>query len=216
MRLPDLGDRELVGKSAGLNDDQIIELAKLPCGVAAVYQNEWVQPILCKVDKFDREGKPYTYSISDEDAKRYDGEKVVTETLLDFIMNKELLRKKTDADIAELKERVIKSGLDSTVKRDFLAYVTAEKETAVAALRTLLYNFLEAESAIMRSKECTNITDWVHSVVRQLNPSIQGYTSRQIDLAMALLIYEKSMRDPDYNDILCRFTEVYINEGGVF
>lgn len=217
MRLPDLSDRELVGKAASLNDDQIIELAKLPCGVAAVYQNEWVQPILCKVDKFDGESEPYKYSISKEDAQRYDGEKVVTETLLDFIMNKELFRKKDGTDIAELKERVIKSKLDSTVKRDFLAYVTAEKETAVAALRTLLYDFLEAESAIIRSQECTNITEWVHSVVRQLNPSIQGYTSRQIDLAMALLIYEKSMRDPaNYNDILCRFTEVYRNEGGVF
>ena len=32
MRLPDQGDRELVGKAAGLNDDQIKELAKLPMG----------------------------------------------------------------------------------------------------------------------------------------------------------------------------------------
>lgn len=50
MRLPDLGDRELVGKAANLNDNQIEELAKLPCGVAAVYQNEWIQPVLCKVN----------------------------------------------------------------------------------------------------------------------------------------------------------------------
>ncbi|MBO7462774.1 MAG: ATP-binding protein, partial [Bacteroidales bacterium] len=60
MRLPDLGDRELVGKAAALNDRQIEELAKLPCGVAAVYQNEWVQSVLCKVDKFDTQGK-YDY-----------------------------------------------------------------------------------------------------------------------------------------------------------
>ena len=33
MRLPDFSDRELVGKSANLNEDQIIELAKLPKGV---------------------------------------------------------------------------------------------------------------------------------------------------------------------------------------
>lgn len=216
MRLPDLGDRDLVGKSAGLNDDQIIELAKLPCGVAAVYQNEWIQPILCKVDRYESKGEPFTYTISDEDAERYEGAKAVSETLLDFIMNKELFRKKDGADITELKQRVIKSKLDSAVKRDFLAYVNAEKETAVAALRSLLYDFLEAENAIRKSQECTNITDWVHSVVRQLNPSIQGYSNRQIDLAMALLIYEQSMRDPTYNDILCRFTEVYRNEGGVF
>lgn len=53
MRLPDLGDRELVGKAANLNDNQIEELAKLPCGVAAVYQNDWIQPVLCKIDKYD-------------------------------------------------------------------------------------------------------------------------------------------------------------------
>lgn len=52
MRLPDQDDRELVGKAANLNDDQIIELAKLPRGVAAVYQNEWVEPVLCKVQNF--------------------------------------------------------------------------------------------------------------------------------------------------------------------
>lgn len=54
MRLPDKADRELVGKAANLNDDQIIELAKLPCGVAAVYQNEWIEPVLCKVDHFQQ------------------------------------------------------------------------------------------------------------------------------------------------------------------
>lgn len=53
MRLPDKGDRELVGYAANLDDDQIKELAKLPCGVAAVYQNEWVQPVLCKVKLYD-------------------------------------------------------------------------------------------------------------------------------------------------------------------
>lgn len=54
MRLPDLGDRELVGKAANLNDNQIEELAKLPTGVAAVYQNNWIQPVLCKVDKVEQ------------------------------------------------------------------------------------------------------------------------------------------------------------------
>ena len=52
MRLPDQGDRELVGKAMHLNDDQITELAKLPRGVAAVYQNEWVESVLCKVDHY--------------------------------------------------------------------------------------------------------------------------------------------------------------------
>ena len=42
MRLPDYSDRELVGKAANLNEDQINELSRLPKGVASVYQNEWI------------------------------------------------------------------------------------------------------------------------------------------------------------------------------
>ena len=49
LRLPDEGDRILVGKAAGLNDDQITELSRLDTGMAAVYQNTWLEPVLCKV-----------------------------------------------------------------------------------------------------------------------------------------------------------------------
>lgn len=61
MRLPDLTDRELVGRAANLDDDQIAELAKLPRGVAAIYQDEWVQPVLCKVDKVEGPSTRYVY-----------------------------------------------------------------------------------------------------------------------------------------------------------
>lgn len=216
MRLPDLSDRELVGKSAGLNDDQIVELAKLPCGVAAVYQNEWVQPILCKVDKFGGKNKPFDYTISPEDVARYEEKRAVSQSLLDFIMNKELFMKSSLESTQELKERVIKSKLDSTVKRDFLAYITSEKPEAMDALRSLLFGLLEAEKAIRDAQECTNITDWVHAVVRKLNPSVEKYSNKQIDLAMALLLYEQSLKNPVYDNILGKFTEVYRSEGGVF
>ena len=66
MRLPDGGDRELVGKAASLNDDQIIELAKLPLGVAAVYQNDWLEPVLCRIKRFEGE-QPYEYTAPTED-----------------------------------------------------------------------------------------------------------------------------------------------------
>lgn len=60
LRLPDEGDRVLVGKAAGLNDDQIVELSRLDTGVAAVYQNHWLEPVLCKVEHFSDE-KPFAY-----------------------------------------------------------------------------------------------------------------------------------------------------------
>lgn len=53
MRLPDEGDRMLVGKAAGLTDSQIEELSRLEQGVAAISQSDWLEPVLCKIDKFD-------------------------------------------------------------------------------------------------------------------------------------------------------------------
>lgn len=53
MRLPDEDDRKVSGKAAGMNDKQIDEIAKLPTGVAVVYQNDWVCPVLCKIDRME-------------------------------------------------------------------------------------------------------------------------------------------------------------------
>ena len=216
MRLPDQGDRELVGRAANLNDDQIAELAKLPCGVAAVYQNEWVQPILCKIAKYSGPQETYSY-VPDEDVCRldYDGS-LAEESLLDCIMNKELFRKGDRQDIAKLKSMIIKSKLDIAVKRDFIEYISSPAEDAIESLRCLIYDFLNAEEAIKASEHCRNITDWVRTVVSGLKPPIKDYSKRQIDLALALILYEQSLRDTSYQDVFCRFTEIYQKEGGVF
>lgn len=59
LRLPERSDRELVGFAAGLNNDQVGELSKLERGVAAIYQNDWIEPILVKVNKCNVTEKKY-------------------------------------------------------------------------------------------------------------------------------------------------------------
>ena len=91
-RLPDFSDRELVGKAAALNDDQIVELAKLQCGVAAVYQNDWINPVLCKVEEFKKKTK-LQYDIDNSDYKKALLEKRNIDTkLIEYLLfpNKEL------------------------------------------------------------------------------------------------------------------------------
>jgi hypothetical protein len=51
LRTPEANDREAVGRSIGLTEDQVNEIAKLPSGVAVVYQNDWISPVLTMVDK---------------------------------------------------------------------------------------------------------------------------------------------------------------------
>lgn len=66
MRLPDEMDRRLIGKSVALRDDQLEEIARLPKGVAIVYQNDWLEPVLCQVKKFAGRETPYVYRPADK------------------------------------------------------------------------------------------------------------------------------------------------------
>lgn len=59
LRTPEANDREAVGLSIGLNEDQVSEIAKLPAGVAVVYQNNWVNPILTLINKADVDETQY-------------------------------------------------------------------------------------------------------------------------------------------------------------
>ncbi|MDR1916474.1 MAG: ATP-binding protein [Synergistaceae bacterium] len=66
LRTPEANDREAVGRSMGLTEDQVNEIAKLPSGVAVVYQNDWISPVLTMVDKANVvEGKyePMTLTV---------------------------------------------------------------------------------------------------------------------------------------------------------
>ncbi|MCL2671290.1 MAG: DUF87 domain-containing protein [Clostridiales bacterium] len=51
MRLPELTDCELAGRSIGLNGEQITELSRLNVGIAAVFQNNWEEAVLAQIDK---------------------------------------------------------------------------------------------------------------------------------------------------------------------
>lgn len=67
FRLPDEADCERVGKSIALKSEQIRELTKLPSFVATVYQNDWVEAVLCKSERFDHE-KPFRYQPIDSNS----------------------------------------------------------------------------------------------------------------------------------------------------
>jgi len=69
MRLPEFGDCETVGRSVGLNSDQIAELSRLDKGVAAVYQNNWLETVLTKIDKCENRYELKAVPIKERNSK---------------------------------------------------------------------------------------------------------------------------------------------------
>ncbi|AWK53127.1 ATP-binding protein [Clostridium beijerinckii] len=215
LRLPDYSDRELVGRAAGLNDEQIVELAKLDNGVAAIKQSEWLEAVLCKVDKFEpKDSSPESCDHQISGNANVDTA-MVSKSLLECIMNKELYRKGDRVDIQKFKELVLKSKLDAVVKCEFIDYISVDVDEAITSLRKLIYEFVQAEDAIRASVNFSEVKEWANAVIEKLNPSVSGYSKQQMDLLMALIIFEKADRDSSYNALLCRFTEMYRAKGGV-
>ena len=217
MRLPDQSDRELVGRAANLNEDQIKELAKLPCGVGAVYQNEWIQPVLCRVEKHEGDFASYSFDAKMNEAFIKKDDRLM-DSLLQYITDRGLFQKGDKEDLRELKNLVIRSRLNSLVKVDFLDCIEAESEMGIETFRCLMYDFFKAKEAIEAAADYKDkdVHEWVEAVIEKLEPSVKGYSKKQVDLIILLILNEQMMRENSYKNMLNIFLEEYRNGGGVF
>ena len=212
LRLPDFSDRELVGRAAGLNDGQIVELGKLEKGVAAISQSDWLEPVLCKVDKYEEsntllsEDTPYVSEKQSESIER---------ALLSCIMEKELYRRGDRVDIAELKECVVRSGMSAAVKCAYFDYIRAEGGDAVEkALVTLLYEFFGGRNALEKARAYKDFSTWYHMLVEHLNPAIKDCSEEEKVALIRKIVYDLESREQVGKDFIRSFGE-FLKKGSV-
>ena len=143
MRLPDEQDRQLAGKAAALKENQLDEIARLPKGVAVVYQNDWVEPVLCKIGKFDGEEKQYVHRRTFDNIKTASGEKLLLQNLL----------KKEEGESLELNIQQL---------RQILLRLPVPTKTKIAALKALQKNGRCTQKdiqAVVYDLVCTSVVE---------------------------------------------------------
>ena len=125
MRLPDEVDRRLAGKAAALKDEQLDEIAKLPKGVAVVYQNDWIEPVLCKINKF--EGKEEKYNYTQEYTEKVDECKLKQELLKLLLKTK--VNQEITPNIEYIDNTLTKSKLSTIQKIEVLELLDEYRKT---------------------------------------------------------------------------------------
>ncbi len=196
MRLPDEGDRELVGKAASLNDDQIIELAKLPLGVGAIYQNEWINPVLCKIDKTRISQDQYKYEPTkiQNNGDTYDDRLFIAtllskgDKLVDELKLKDISLKVMELDIA------------SSTKVSIMKWIKnppmEPKMTKLAPIMSDL--FPEVKNAVKASyNDSSDPREWTLAAQRILNDRI----NRDIESQVRRDIIQSIITDYIYLDL---------------
>ncbi|MCR5771712.1 MAG: ATP-binding protein [Butyrivibrio sp.] len=178
LRLPDAEDRRLVGKAAALDDAQIEELARLPKGVAAVYQNDWVEAVLCKFERFecDYEYEPENIEMPKQSRPTNEYFKV----LFRVVDNREINLENVDDIINWIDRLALPSSTKSKLRK-----VLMNEELSDSEMKAVAYNLFDGkrmarclmdsidaakgiEEADAKIKKLYDIDDDLVVVIRQL------------------------------------------------
>ena len=191
LGLPDLEDRKLVGRAAGLNEDQILELSRLKTFVAAVYQNNWLEPVLCNINTDFKNTSHYRYQQQANTG--IDKMKYLEYLLLPINKRNELDSKY----ITELINNVYRLPVSAEIKIAFIRYTKAQSKEDIQKLRgQVVYNLFNSEVAFSLAKGKENdIEAWYDSIKEFLDPQITLLREADQQKIVALLTREQAAID---------------------
>jgi hypothetical protein len=183
LRLLEKGDRDLVGKASNLNNDQIDELSKLPCGVAAIYQNEWVQPVLCKVNDFfiDSDGKEkdkidYKPNYSDLPVLEDDTDDLLKRKIVFYLFSK-MIKNSHEQSIDVLRSELINSNIENRIKIKVLEYLDLKQipDKITSKLSSIVAGLYQCPDRKIIDEAPRNINSFIDSV----RPTLATYKKHQ-------------------------------------
>lgn len=187
LRLPDAQDRELVGKSANLTDAQIRELAKIPTGVAAVYQNNWLEPALCQVAYESADG---AYCMENPSAEFLDnGKKVILGSLLDKVAGERL-----DMNMAELTRRIVASVLPTNVKTAALGLIKRNGKVTLSEIAPVIYDAVVSPGLEEEAQEAESIEEWKDVFLGAEGASLSEFNENEQNVIVECILREQVAR----------------------
>lgn len=181
MRLPEENDRRIAGKSAAMKDNQLDEIAKLPTGVAVVYQNNWEDPVLCKIGEFTGEHVQHHFDQSIDMPKQF--------SLVKMEVIKLLLKGRVQED-PQPDTIIISKGLDYTDLPTFCKVLVYEavneyeqskevslwKDINFDRLSLIISSILDSNDAVaLLANKSTNFTDLTKSLVILIHDKLGDY-----------------------------------------
>ena len=183
LRLPENQDREITGKSIALKENQFDELSKLQTGIAAVYQNDWQEAVLCKLPKFES----FDLGIMLKKGQKQETSLRKIKTYNDELLHWLIKDKIEDQNIECVKQRIMYSNVSAQIRKNLimnLEYKNITYEWAVADFIKKNYDLSE----IFRGTQKEN-WDSLEQLSEILIENIQGEFSGFSSEEMKVILY---------------------------
>lgn len=198
MRLPDENDRQQAGKSAAMTEKQIPELARLPKGVAVVYQNNWLDPVLCKINKAGIMEHPYRYRPGETSGPNCDARRMIVMMLVGNRMDEyldistELIRNNIE-DLNLPSENIIII-LDAVEKLENGVIPSILEEESFGKLSDVVCELVKYDgfkNVIVSMDEVNGIQEQIHNHLA----SVLGELSMELELAITQCVMRKMVKE---------------------
>lgn len=211
LRLPDATDRELVGKSANLNDNQIVELAKLKTGVCAVYQNNWIEPVLCHVDEWS--------SIRNKGCQIQE-EDISSSTELKKNIVKLVLKPAYSIESENVEgifSEIDRTRLSTELKIKLFRLIKEKDVEKFRKLRKAIIYEIFAPDIILEKNICfkNEIREWCAAMQDALVPNLDSFEKDEVKKILAILALEKNRLEckQEYEELMNNLLIFMDNEG---
>ena len=192
LRLPEQSDRELVGKAIALTDNQIIELAKLETGVAAIYQNDWLEPILCKVDNYKYDDKQFV-----EKQNLQASNKSLKIKLTELFISNYLEEKNID-NIDILTKEILNSNFASSLKINIVNLLNHLEKKELKDFSKIISDLYYNDNLLKKSKRAENFKEWNTIVLDTLDKGIISLSENHKNIVIQCLLREISLEQDEF------------------
>ena len=201
LRLPEYEDRRLVGKAAGLSDEQIEEISKLETGVATVYQNNWIEAVLCKIDKFDTEEIEF---IEKEEFKDDD---LILKNKLSKILLANHVSERVDYKIDDIIKEVIASKYNSQLKINIIKALNSLEKNELKDVSKIILSLYGNNEAFRKAQNSENFEEWNKNVLENIDKDIFDLNENYRNAILQCLLREEAQENKELEQFYFDWTD---------
>lgn len=200
LRLPESTDREITGGAMALNKQQSDELSKLPTGVAAVYQNDWQEAVLCALPKYES----YDFSLHKKKAAgSIEIRKKESSKLLHLLLRKPKDQTETDY----IKELIKVSNVSAKVKKDLILNLGKRNLVFEWAVADFINKNFDFSDIFRGTSDCDDLEQMSAIMMQNIESEFEEFSRDELYAIMYYICRIEHERHPDNAEIELLRTE---------
>ena len=173
LRLPESIDREITGGAIALKERQLAELSKLPTGVAAVYQNDWQEAVLCTLPKYES----FDYVTNREKPEQILKMRTIKrDRLLHLLLKKKL----TEQEQKEALREIATANAPAKVRKDLILNIEKRNNVYEWAVADYIDKNYEFKYVFTGTSNCDSLEELSHIISQNIEEIFTDFNEQEM------------------------------------